>query len=172
MRECLGTDVEYDFEWIEAAGGTRSPMEGPLWDAIEAFVAESEPGAQAVPLIVPGFTDSHWVRSAFGTVSYGFFPMRTMDAETAARLIHSADERVPGRRSRARRALPAPRGQSRCKSGCAMTTCNGFRCRLAHEIRANGLTTVRRDFARVAPTRQAGLRRTPGSASAESPAAP
>jgi acetylornithine deacetylase/succinyl-diaminopimelate desuccinylase-like protein len=95
VRECLGTDVEYDFDWLEGDGGTRSPMEGPLWDAIEAFVAESEPGAQAVPLIVPGFTDSHWVRSAFGTVSYGFFPMRTMDAETAARLIHSADERVP-----------------------------------------------------------------------------
>ncbi len=95
VREHLGTDVEYDFEWLEGAGGTRSPMRGPLWDAIQAFVAESEPGAQAVPLIVPGFTDSHWVRSAFGTVSYGFFPMRTMDAETAARLIHSADERVP-----------------------------------------------------------------------------
>ena len=46
-------------------------------------------------MIVPGFTDSHWVRSRFGTVAYGFFPMRTMDAELAARLIHSADERVP-----------------------------------------------------------------------------
>ena len=35
------------------------------------------------------------MRDAFGTVSYGFFPIRAMDAETAARLIHSADERVP-----------------------------------------------------------------------------
>ena len=91
---CLG-DADYDLEWGEAQGGTRSPMETPLWDAVASFVEQEEPGAQAVPLIVPGFTDSHWVRDAFGTVSYGFFPIRAMDAETAARLIHSADERVP-----------------------------------------------------------------------------
>ena len=37
----------------------------------------------------------HWVREAFGTVAYGFFPMRAMDVELAARLVHSADERIP-----------------------------------------------------------------------------
>jgi acetylornithine deacetylase/succinyl-diaminopimelate desuccinylase-like protein len=86
--------AEYELEWIEAQGGTRSPVDTPLWDVIEAFVAETEPDAQAVPLLVAGFTDSHWVREAFGTVAYGFFPMRTMDSELAARLIHSADERI------------------------------------------------------------------------------
>jgi acetylornithine deacetylase/succinyl-diaminopimelate desuccinylase-like protein len=35
------------------------------------------------------------MREAFGTVAYGFFPQRTMDGELAARLVHSADERVP-----------------------------------------------------------------------------
>jgi acetylornithine deacetylase/succinyl-diaminopimelate desuccinylase-like protein len=35
------------------------------------------------------------MREAFGTVCYGFFPMKTMDSELAARLIHSADERIP-----------------------------------------------------------------------------
>ncbi len=94
VRACLG-DADYDLEWGEAQGGTRSRMDTPLWDAVASFVEAEEPGAQAVPLIVPGFTDSHWVRDAFGTVSYGFFPIRAMDAETAARLIHSADERVP-----------------------------------------------------------------------------
>ena len=49
----------------------------------------------AAPICVAGFTDSHWLREAFGTVAYGFFPSRAMDPETAARLIHSADERVP-----------------------------------------------------------------------------
>jgi acetylornithine deacetylase/succinyl-diaminopimelate desuccinylase-like protein len=44
---------------------------------------------------VAGFTDSHWFREAFGTIAYGFFPLRAMDAELAARLIHSADERIP-----------------------------------------------------------------------------
>jgi acetylornithine deacetylase/succinyl-diaminopimelate desuccinylase-like protein len=86
--------ADYELEWIEAQGGTRSPVETPLWDVIESFVAEIEPDAQAVPLLVAGFTDSHWVREAFGTVAYGFFPMRAMDSELAARLIHSADERI------------------------------------------------------------------------------
>jgi acetylornithine deacetylase/succinyl-diaminopimelate desuccinylase-like protein len=86
--------ADYDFEWIEANGGTRSPVDSPLWDLIESFVAEMEPGAATVPLLLSGFTDSHWIREAFGTVAYGFFPMRTMESELAARLIHSADERI------------------------------------------------------------------------------
>ena len=38
-----------------------------------------------------------------------------MDSETAARLIHSANERVPVARPRARRALAAPRGADRLR---------------------------------------------------------
>jgi acetylornithine deacetylase/succinyl-diaminopimelate desuccinylase-like protein len=94
VRDALG-EGDYDLEWIEAQGGTRSPLASPLWDAVAEFVEEAEPGAQAVPVVVAGFTDSHWVRAAFGTVAYGFFPMRAMDPEEAGRLIHSADERVP-----------------------------------------------------------------------------
>ena len=93
IREFLG-DAEYEFQWIEGHGGTRSPLETPLWDVIESFVEEIEPGAEVVPLLLSGFTDSHWLRDAFGTVAYGFFPMRTMEPEVAARLIHSADERI------------------------------------------------------------------------------
>jgi acetylornithine deacetylase/succinyl-diaminopimelate desuccinylase-like protein len=93
LRELLG-GAELDFEWLEGHGGTRSPLDTPLWDAVEAFVADTEPGAQVVPLLLSGFTDSHWLRDAFGTVAYGFFPMRTMEPEVAARLIHSADERI------------------------------------------------------------------------------
>jgi acetylornithine deacetylase/succinyl-diaminopimelate desuccinylase-like protein len=93
IREVLG-DGTYELAWIEAWGGTRSTMESPLWDAVAGFVEEIEPGAIATPVMVAGFTDSHWLREAFGTVAYGFFPMRTMDPELAARLVHSADERA------------------------------------------------------------------------------
>ncbi len=93
VHELLGRD-DYEHELLEAAGGTRSPGDTPLWDAIASFVRELEPEAAAVPYCVPGFTDSHWLRAAFGTVAYGFFPIRAMEAELAARLIHSADERV------------------------------------------------------------------------------
>ena len=94
IRDALG-EGDYDLEWIQAQGGTRSPLEGPLWDAVEAFVEDVEPEARVVPICVAGFTDSHWLREAFGTVAYGFFPARAMDPEVAARLVHSADERVP-----------------------------------------------------------------------------
>jgi acetylornithine deacetylase/succinyl-diaminopimelate desuccinylase-like protein len=85
---------DYELEWIERSGGTRSPLETPLWAVLDDFVRELEPAAQLAPLACAGFTDSHWLRDAFGTVAYGFFPMRSMDPELAARLVHSADERV------------------------------------------------------------------------------
>jgi acetylornithine deacetylase/succinyl-diaminopimelate desuccinylase-like protein len=93
LREVLGNG-DYDFEWIEGRGGTRSSLQTPLWDAIAGFVAKADPDAAVVPICVAGFTDSHWLRESFGTVAYGFFPSRTMDARLAARLIHSADERA------------------------------------------------------------------------------
>ena len=94
IRACLG-DGEFELELLERQGGTRSPDRRPLWDAVCSWVAVEEPDAAAAPVCVAGFTDSHWLREAFGTVAYGFFPSRELDAETAARLIHSADERVP-----------------------------------------------------------------------------
>jgi acetylornithine deacetylase/succinyl-diaminopimelate desuccinylase-like protein len=85
---------DWDLVNVEQHGGTRSPLEGPLWDAVASFVSVEEPGAVAAPVCVAGFTDSHWMRDAFGTVAYGFFPAR-MDPAVSARLIHSANERVP-----------------------------------------------------------------------------
>ena len=93
MRQILG-DGDYELETIEQFGGTRSTLDTPLWTAISDWVNETEPGAKVAPLCCAGFTDSHWLRDAFGTVAYGFFPMKTMEAEVAARLIHSADERT------------------------------------------------------------------------------
>jgi acetylornithine deacetylase/succinyl-diaminopimelate desuccinylase-like protein len=93
VREWLGEDG-WELEWVEAVGGTRSALGTPLWEAIEAFVGVEEPAATLAPIVLPGFTDSHWVREAFGTVAYGFFPMRAMDVELASRLVHSADERI------------------------------------------------------------------------------
>ena len=94
VRSILGDGNHYDLETIERWGGTRSPLDTPLWQAISDWVETTEPGAKVAPLCCSGFTDSHWLREAFGTVAYGFFPMRTMSAELAARLIHSADERT------------------------------------------------------------------------------
>ncbi len=94
VRELLGAG-DYEVETIEAMGGTRSPMRSALWDACADFVRETEPEATLAPICVAGFTDSHWMREAFGAVAYGFFPARAMDPETASLLVHSANERIP-----------------------------------------------------------------------------
>jgi len=93
VRRMLG-EGNYELETIERWGGTRSPLDTPLWSAIESWVEDAEPGAKLAPFCCAGFTDSHWLRDAFGTVAYGFFPMKMMEPELAARLIHSANERV------------------------------------------------------------------------------
>ena len=94
VRSWLG---EGDYERRVAGQPGRHPLgaRNAALAAIESFVAGIEPGARLAPICVAGFTDSHWLREAFGTVAYGFFPMRTMSPELAARLIHSADERIP-----------------------------------------------------------------------------
>ncbi len=91
-----GVPGDWELEWIEneCVGGTRSPIETPLWRALGAWVAETDPGARVAPIVCGGFTDSHYVRSVLGTTAYGFFPLRAMTPELVARLVHGADERI------------------------------------------------------------------------------
>jgi acetylornithine deacetylase/succinyl-diaminopimelate desuccinylase-like protein len=93
IRAALGAG-DYELEWIEAVGGTRSELVTPLWDALDSFVQDLEPGAVLAPFPCAGFTDSHFLRAAFGTVAYGFFPLKAMDTEVATKLVHSANERI------------------------------------------------------------------------------
>jgi acetylornithine deacetylase/succinyl-diaminopimelate desuccinylase-like protein len=93
LRAALGPGA-YDLEWFEVVGGTRSPVDTDLWRTVERWVGSVEPGAVLAPIVGTGFTDNHWVRDAFGTVAYGFFPLSAMDPQLAGRLVHSADERV------------------------------------------------------------------------------
>jgi len=94
IRAAIGPG-DYDLEWLQSDGGTSSPMETPLWSALETWVGGQDRGARLAPVVCAGFTDSHWMREAFGTIAYGFFPQKAMDPVLAARLVHSADERIP-----------------------------------------------------------------------------
>jgi acetylornithine deacetylase/succinyl-diaminopimelate desuccinylase-like protein len=85
---------EHEVEFLEDVIGNRSDYGGPLADAIESSVAEIEPGAEVLPLVMPGFSDSHWFRKAFGATVFGFCPQNTMTVAEATPLVHGADERV------------------------------------------------------------------------------
>jgi acetylornithine deacetylase/succinyl-diaminopimelate desuccinylase-like protein len=59
------------------------------------WIEQRDPGAQVVPVILPGFTDSRHFRLAFPEcVAYGFFPHRHQTMLESAPLVHGADERI------------------------------------------------------------------------------
>jgi acetylornithine deacetylase/succinyl-diaminopimelate desuccinylase-like protein len=93
----LGGNDGYEISFFEdeQVVGNRSPIDTPLMDRIRAFVEREDPGAVAVPIVLPGFTDSRWWRDAFpDCVAYGFFPQKAMDMFETAPLVHGADERI------------------------------------------------------------------------------
>ncbi len=94
IAEVLGDDG-FRIDFTERVVGNRSPMRTPLMDAIARWIAERDPGAEVVPVILPGFTDSRHFRAAFPEcVAYGFFPQRHQSLLQTAPLVHSADERI------------------------------------------------------------------------------
>jgi acetylornithine deacetylase/succinyl-diaminopimelate desuccinylase-like protein len=86
--------MEYEYELLETpVGGSASPASGPLHDILARRVDDMDPGATLVPALFAGFSDSHWMREAFGSVAYGFMPTR-MEPLLARGLMHGADERI------------------------------------------------------------------------------
>jgi acetylornithine deacetylase/succinyl-diaminopimelate desuccinylase-like protein len=95
VHELIGDADGLEIEFTERVIGNRSPIDSPLMDAIREWVGEADPGAEAVPVVLPAFTDSRWFRAAFpGCVAYGFFPQRHQDLFASWPLMHSADERL------------------------------------------------------------------------------
>ena len=83
-----------EIEFAEQRVGNTSPPASPLRDAIGTWLAEADPGAELVPVVMPGFSDSHWFRNAFGAATvYGFCPQRQFGLLEAQPLVHNADER-------------------------------------------------------------------------------
>ena len=81
--------------FTEGIVGNRSPVDSKLMDAISTWVGEADPGAEAVPTVLPAFTDSRWFRAAFpDCVAYGFFPQRHQTVYETWPLMHSHDERI------------------------------------------------------------------------------
>jgi acetylornithine deacetylase/succinyl-diaminopimelate desuccinylase-like protein len=95
VRRTLGDDG-FDVSFEDTIVGNRSPAETPLMDTIRRFVEREDPDATVAPVVMSGFSDSHWWRKAFPScVAYGFFPQNAMDMTEAFPLMHGKDERIP-----------------------------------------------------------------------------
>jgi acetylornithine deacetylase/succinyl-diaminopimelate desuccinylase-like protein len=102
IAEVLGDSTREGAGWridfTERIVGNRSPMRSALMEAIAEWVAEHDAGADVVPVILPGFTDSRHFREAFpDCVAYGFFPQKHQSLFETQPLIHAADERIDTR---------------------------------------------------------------------------
>jgi acetylornithine deacetylase/succinyl-diaminopimelate desuccinylase-like protein len=94
VRELVGDDG-FEVEFIEQVVGNRSPIDSPLMDAIRGWLATSDPGAEAVPTVLPAFSDSRHFRAAFpDCVAYGFFPQRHQSLYETWPMMHASDERI------------------------------------------------------------------------------
>jgi acetylornithine deacetylase/succinyl-diaminopimelate desuccinylase-like protein len=94
IDEVLGSNG-FEIEFTEQVAGNRSPVSSRLMDAIGDWVRASDPGADVVPVILPGFSDSRWFRDAFPEcVAYGFFPQKHQTLLDCMPLVHSANERI------------------------------------------------------------------------------
>jgi acetylornithine deacetylase/succinyl-diaminopimelate desuccinylase-like protein len=97
VTELLGDERAggYRIEFSEEVIGNSSPPDSPLAGFIRDFVERTEPGAGMLPIVLPGFTDSHWFRKAFPEcIAYGFFPQQAMTRFDTMPLIHAPDERI------------------------------------------------------------------------------
>ena len=97
VAELIGEESSgaYELHFQDQVVGNSSPLGGPIAEEALAFVRQRDPNAELLPLVLPGFTDSHWFRKAFPEcAAYGFFPQHTMSLYDTTPLVHAADERI------------------------------------------------------------------------------
>jgi acetylornithine deacetylase/succinyl-diaminopimelate desuccinylase-like protein len=88
----LAADVEIEMDSEQPS--TTSPIDTPLWDALERVSRIFYPGARTVPYLTVGATDARFLR-ALGSVAYGFgLHSEAIGFEQYGAMFHGIDERV------------------------------------------------------------------------------
>jgi acetylornithine deacetylase/succinyl-diaminopimelate desuccinylase-like protein len=93
LRTALGPG-DYTLEVAEPEGGLTSPTDTPLHDAIESFLRDHDPDAHLIPTLGYGYSDCHTMRTAYGSVAYGFIPFRHANPMNNLTTKHGIGEHV------------------------------------------------------------------------------
>ena len=95
LEEVIGDLADVvTIEMDSAHVSTSSPIDTPLWDALERVSRLFYPGARTVPFLTVGATDAKFHR-ALGSVAYGFgLHSRAIGFEQYGAMFHGIDERV------------------------------------------------------------------------------
>jgi acetylornithine deacetylase/succinyl-diaminopimelate desuccinylase-like protein len=92
LREIVGN--EPNLEVIKSAPPAEASADTPLFRLIKARTEAADPGARAIPWMLPGATDSKFY-AQLGAVCYGFAPVRLDAKMPFGSLYHGNDERMP-----------------------------------------------------------------------------
>jgi len=90
IKKRLGDEIEVEGS-MESQSILPSSLDTDLFRAIEKYAAENDPDCPVVPLLLPGATDSRFLREK-GIITYDFCPFRLSEKELLR--VHGNNERV------------------------------------------------------------------------------
>ena len=90
IKRRLGEEIEVEGS-MEGNPVPPSPFNTDLFQAIQKFAKENDPDCPVVPFLLPGATDSRFLRER-GITTYDFCPFRLQEKEIYR--IHGNDERI------------------------------------------------------------------------------
>src|SRR4030042_1149237 len=90
IKRRLGDEIEVEGK-MEGESLLPSPLNTALFQAIQRFAADNDPGCPVVPVLLSGATDSRLLREK-GVITYDFCPFRL--TETELKTEHGNDERI------------------------------------------------------------------------------
>ncbi|MEM2088161.1 MAG: ArgE/DapE family deacylase [Thermoproteota archaeon] len=94
MIRDLFQGVEYELEFIQESDPSVSPVDTPLYRAIESALLKQVPGARLEPTTMTGGTDSRYFRR-MGIPAYGFQPLMVEgNYYDWSRMVHGDNERI------------------------------------------------------------------------------
>lgn len=95
LTKALGDLSQLEIESIQASPGTSSPHQSELFFIIEKQILAVDPSSICVPYMVSGGTDSRFFRELFGSVAYGFQPLKPdFPLAEYLKMVHGYNERI------------------------------------------------------------------------------
>ncbi|MFI4989881.1 MAG: M20/M25/M40 family metallo-hydrolase [Solirubrobacterales bacterium] len=91
LRALSGVELEFELVRHDPAAGEPDMA---MFDTLAGTLRELDPGAKAIPMLLPGVTDGRFF-SRLGIQTYGFLPMQLPPELPFMQLIHAPDERLP-----------------------------------------------------------------------------
>lgn len=92
VKALIGPD--YEIEIMKESAGVETSSDTPVFRTLKKVIEEKDPGSEAIPYIIAGFTDAtHYHK--LGIKTYGFSPVKLPKDIVFSKLYHNHNERIP-----------------------------------------------------------------------------